>query len=452
LNLEGLRTALTRNRVETDSSHPDPRLRGRTYAIPFAVVWAAARKLTDGGLRGWELVETDEETGMLKAEATTPVFRFVDDVTIRIALDENAQTRVDMSSASRVGKGDLGKNARRVTKFFRSLDREIGAGAGTILDPTIPLRTLVWTTLLLLTGCMPAENVPEATDPRHEEVLSPVRNFEGRVYERHIVFLRARGDSTLVVPWSFLARTRPGGVDRTIRGWLGRGGEWVPFLTERWETPPSRVPWRILPRAPARIIVGEEDALERVFFQEGPRRLEVVLGDLLAEWTGQRAQTIRLHRGTTLLSERQVEGFLLDLSRGRASDSSPSGSWALLVSGDSLQVVLEGAGRGSEEEGETYTAWARLDFTDRRWTDLRLQWEETTPFEAARREVPVSWSLVSPGGDVAGALEAVNPFMEVGPGEGPLLPVEALFEVTGTIVVNEREFPVRGILRHLEGS
>lgn len=451
MSLEDLRAALTRNRVETDSSHPDPRLRGRTYAIPFAVVWTAARKLADGGLRGWKLVETDEEAGMLKAEATTPVFRFVDDVKIQIALDENAQTRVDMSSASRVGKGDLGKNARRVAKFFRSLDREIGAGAGTILDPTIPLRTLLWAALLLLAGCTPAENLPEAADPLDEEILSPVRNFEGRVYERHIVFLTTRGDSTLVVPWSFLARTRPGGVDRTIRGWLGRGGEWDPFLTEHWETSPSRVPWRIIPRGPARIIVGEEDALERVFFQEGPRRLEVVLGDLLAEWTGQRAQTIRLHRGTTLLSERQLEGFLLDLSRGRASDSPPLGGWALLVSGDSLQIVLEGAGRGLEE-GEVYAAWARLDFTDRRWTDLRLVWEETTPFEAARRDVPVSWSLVSPGGEVAGVLDAVNPFMETGAGEGPLLPVEALFEVRGTIVVNEREFPVRGILRHLEGS
>ncbi len=51
----------------------------------------------------------------------------MDDVEIRIGLDDDAQTRVDLRSASRKGVGDLGKNPRRIGKFVRALDRELGA-------------------------------------------------------------------------------------------------------------------------------------------------------------------------------------------------------------------------------------------------------------------------------------------------------------------------------------
>ena len=471
MSLSGLWTALTENRVETRPDHPDPRLRGRTYAIPFGRVWKAARELADGELRGWTLLEADEDRGRLVAEVRTRLFRFVDDVTISISLDENAQTRVDMTSASRVGKGDLGTNARRVRRFFRVLDRRIEAGPETILDPGTSLSggslpggsqpggslpgSLALLALLplppLLAACTPAEELQETGEILEEEVPSPTRNFSGRVYERDIVFLTARGDSALIVPWSFRSRTRPGGVDREIRSWLGRGDGWDAFLAESWETPPSRVPWRILPRGPARLIVGPGDALERIFYQEGPRRLEVVLGDLLIEWTGQRAQTFRIHRGTLLLSDRSAQGFILDLSRARASDDPAPGSWAVLISGDSLQLVLEAGEQGEAGGEELYRGWARLDFTERRWRGLQLLWEDDRPFEPARRNVPVSWHLVSPGGDLQGHLDAVNPHLEVREGEGPVLPVDGLIPVTGSLVVEEREFPVFGFLRHREG-
>lgn len=72
--------------------------------------------------------DADDVTGVIRAEARTPVFRFVDDVEIRIGLDADAQTRVDLTSASRVGRWDLGTNARRIRGFLRGLDRRLGRG------------------------------------------------------------------------------------------------------------------------------------------------------------------------------------------------------------------------------------------------------------------------------------------------------------------------------------
>lgn len=120
--------ALSRNRAQTAEHEADPRLRGRTYAIPFETVWQAALALASGGLSRWRVIESDDYEGVIQAEAKTLVWRFVDDVTISIRLDENAQTRVDATSASRYGHADLGANARRIGRFFRQLDRRLGVG------------------------------------------------------------------------------------------------------------------------------------------------------------------------------------------------------------------------------------------------------------------------------------------------------------------------------------
>jgi hypothetical protein len=117
--------ALTLNQVATAQYHWDPRLRGRTYAIPFEQVWQAALALANGGLRRWKITDSDDYEGIINAEAKTLVWRFIDDVTIRVYLDENAQTRVDVESNSRKGGADFGTNARRVTRFLRALDRKL---------------------------------------------------------------------------------------------------------------------------------------------------------------------------------------------------------------------------------------------------------------------------------------------------------------------------------------
>jgi hypothetical protein len=116
---------LTRNRAETAEDAPDRRLRGRTYAIPFDQVWTAALLLARKR-RGWTVLRADDIEGAIQAEARTAL-RFTHDVQIRVGLDGDGQTRVDLVSASRVGHADLGKNARRIGWYLRALDRELEA-------------------------------------------------------------------------------------------------------------------------------------------------------------------------------------------------------------------------------------------------------------------------------------------------------------------------------------
>jgi hypothetical protein len=120
----GIWRGLTHNRAFTDDESPDPRLRVRTYGVPFAAVWNAALSIARGS-RGWTVTASDPVAGEIVAESATRMWKFVDDVWIRISLDDDAQTRVEMISASRVGRADLGTNARRIARFLHALDRHV---------------------------------------------------------------------------------------------------------------------------------------------------------------------------------------------------------------------------------------------------------------------------------------------------------------------------------------
>jgi uncharacterized protein (DUF1499 family) len=71
---------------------------------------------------GWDVVADDRPSGRIEAVDTTFWFGFKDDVVIRITeLPGNGGTRVDVRSKSRVGRGDLGTNARRIRDLLGRL-------------------------------------------------------------------------------------------------------------------------------------------------------------------------------------------------------------------------------------------------------------------------------------------------------------------------------------------
>lgn len=72
--------------------------------------------------QGWEIASLTE-TG-LEATATTFWFGFRDDVVVRLTETE-AGVRVDVRSASRLGRSDLGTNAARIRDFFDALQQRI---------------------------------------------------------------------------------------------------------------------------------------------------------------------------------------------------------------------------------------------------------------------------------------------------------------------------------------
>jgi uncharacterized protein (DUF1499 family) len=76
---------------------------------------------------GWEVTLADPQRGVLEARSVSRVFRFVDDVAVRVRPAEGGSV-VDVRSKSRDGRGDLGVNAERIRAFRAELAG--GAGAG----------------------------------------------------------------------------------------------------------------------------------------------------------------------------------------------------------------------------------------------------------------------------------------------------------------------------------
>jgi hypothetical protein len=140
--LRELLLALREERADTNPSSSDGRLLGRTYAIPFEHVWNAAVGVAREGMRGWSVAGTDDLAGLIIASTMTRIFDIRDDVRIRIRLDENGQTRVDVSSKSRNEKPSLGRHRRTIGRFLARLDQRLDARPGQILDAT-PKRTWV---------------------------------------------------------------------------------------------------------------------------------------------------------------------------------------------------------------------------------------------------------------------------------------------------------------------
>ena len=69
---------------------------------------------------GWTIIVSDAAGGRIEATATVPWWGFKDDIVIRLA-PAGSGTRVDVRSKSRVGKGDLGVNAKRINDFLDAL-------------------------------------------------------------------------------------------------------------------------------------------------------------------------------------------------------------------------------------------------------------------------------------------------------------------------------------------
>lgn len=65
----------------------------------------------------WDVIITDPAQGRIEATATTFWFGFKDDIVVRIASDGSG-SRVDVRSLSRIGKSDVGANAKRVREYL----------------------------------------------------------------------------------------------------------------------------------------------------------------------------------------------------------------------------------------------------------------------------------------------------------------------------------------------
>ncbi|OGT16146.1 MAG: hypothetical protein A3J49_02855 [Gallionellales bacterium RIFCSPHIGHO2_02_FULL_57_16] len=112
----------TLNDVKTGETPEYADLRPQQFKQPYERVFDAA--LATALALGWEVTAWDRDQGEIRAVATTRVFRFKDDVTITIGR-EGEGVVVNVRSRSRIGKGDLGTNARRIRQFQAELTKRI---------------------------------------------------------------------------------------------------------------------------------------------------------------------------------------------------------------------------------------------------------------------------------------------------------------------------------------
>jgi len=80
---------------------------------------------------GWEVTRRDADEGVFEAEDRTALFRFVDDVVVRVRDDGTGLAVVDVRSKSRDGRGDIGANAARIRAFTAGLQDELGGAVAT---------------------------------------------------------------------------------------------------------------------------------------------------------------------------------------------------------------------------------------------------------------------------------------------------------------------------------
>ena len=132
------------NICRTQPDHPDARLRSRRYAQTLSVVtdktvaliptlhcWARPWKIIGVPRTAPQGDASNVDDGTVISDNTiihaeVPVLFFTDDLTVTL-IAEGGDTRVDVRSASRVGRSDLGENRRHVYQLLHALDKKFGA-------------------------------------------------------------------------------------------------------------------------------------------------------------------------------------------------------------------------------------------------------------------------------------------------------------------------------------
>ncbi len=88
--------------------------------LPLPPEQAFQKALSAARALGWRIVAAEDSQGSIEATDTTFWFGFHDDIVVRIKATKQG-SRIDVRSLSRVGKSDLGTNAQRIRKYFRTL-------------------------------------------------------------------------------------------------------------------------------------------------------------------------------------------------------------------------------------------------------------------------------------------------------------------------------------------
>lgn len=87
-----------------------------SYDETYDRALATARKMP------WEIVGENKKEGRIEAYEKLPWFGFIDDVVIKVDTTDSG-SKIDMRSVSRLGRGDLGVNAKRIRAYFKRFEK-----------------------------------------------------------------------------------------------------------------------------------------------------------------------------------------------------------------------------------------------------------------------------------------------------------------------------------------
>ena len=108
------------NEVSTGETPQYPDIRPQSLRFsPDLVLERAVETIDD--LPRWETATVDRESRVIDAEAATWLLGFTSDITITVE-PRGSGCIVQMSSKSRIGRGDFGQNARNIRLFQSSLE------------------------------------------------------------------------------------------------------------------------------------------------------------------------------------------------------------------------------------------------------------------------------------------------------------------------------------------
>ena len=115
--LARLQLYLTTHVAETHPEHERSELRSLVLSMPLAVVH---QRVVEAMHRlAWQQIST--EGNQIQAVVVTPLWRFQDDVKVRLESTQ-AGVRVNVRSQSRIGKGDFAANTRHIRDLYHQLE------------------------------------------------------------------------------------------------------------------------------------------------------------------------------------------------------------------------------------------------------------------------------------------------------------------------------------------
>lgn len=118
--VERLKTYLSRNVAETREDHRFPELRTRAFPVGADDLLEYTRRACEQ--LGWQDVGVDPQQSAVRARIRTPLLGFVDDLVAHVEATDSGSAKLQVRSSSRIGRGDLGANARHVLDLYQSVE------------------------------------------------------------------------------------------------------------------------------------------------------------------------------------------------------------------------------------------------------------------------------------------------------------------------------------------